>query len=107
MTLSRRAAKRDASEAGIFAFLRKAGWSIEPHSARNGPDAFIAKAGITLAIECKTGKAKLRPGQQGWMDTWQGTAFVLRDVSDAEALNRAAMPAVRFAEQKSGSLKGQ
>lgn len=98
MSIHRRAPRRDQSEASIFAYLRKAGWSVEPHSAKDGPDAFIAKGGITIAIECKTGKAKPRPGQIAWAKEWQGLYYLLRDVQDAAALNRAAMPAVRMGQ---------
>lgn len=87
---------RDLSEASIVEYLRKAGWSVLPVTTKDGPDLFIAKAGITVAIECKSGKRKLKPGQKVWAEGWQGTYFVLRDVTEAEALNKAAMPAVKF-----------
>jgi hypothetical protein len=55
---------RDLSEASIVEYLRKAGWSVLPVNTKDGPDLFIAKAGITVAIECKSGKRKLKPGRR-------------------------------------------
>lgn len=96
MTLSRRAAKRDASEKDIVDYLRKAGWSWLAVSVPNGPDGFAAKHSITIAVECKTGTRKLRAGQQRWAESWQGLYYVLRTIEEAAALTRAM-----------GSLKGQ
>lgn len=95
----RRAAKRDASEASIVEYLRKAGWTWEPHSSKDGPDGFASIAGITVAVENKTGKAKQRPGQKQWAERWQGMYFVLRTIEDAAALHRAVQPLRRFKEQ--------
>lgn len=99
----RRFTRRDTSEKPIIAFLKAAGWSVMQVNVRDGPDLFVSKSGVTIAVECKTGKAKQEPGQKQWMERWQGTAFVLRDVADAEALNRAAMPATRFGQQSKGA----
>lgn len=73
MALHRRAAKRDLSEAVIFLALRQAGFCVQPVSVKDGPDAWISKGGHERAV--KTGKAKLRPGQREWHETWQGAAL--------------------------------
>jgi hypothetical protein len=86
----RRAAKRDASEGAIVDYLKAAGWSWEPHSARNGPDGFGGKHGLCVPIECKTGNKPLRKGQKEWHANWRGgPVYVLRCVEDAMALDRA------------------
>ena len=79
----RRAAKRDQSERDIITALRLMGWSVLPVSVANGPDLFASKGQRTVAIECKTGTRKLRPGQAEWSGTWQGEYVVLRSVEDA------------------------
>jgi hypothetical protein len=98
MSIHRRAAKRDTSEKAIVDYLRAAGWSVLPVSVKDGPDNFIAKHGITIAIECKTGNAKPRAGQVKWSENWQGMYYVLRNVEDAAALHRAAQPLASFKE---------
>jgi hypothetical protein len=76
-------------------YLRKAGLSWLPLSVPNGPDGIAGaqlscQTRVNLLIEVKTGKAKLKPGQQKFADEWQGDVpYVLRTVSDAEALVRA------------------
>lgn len=86
----RRAAKRDLSEAAIVEYLRKAGWSVLHLSVTNGPDLVAGKHGHNVLLECKTGKGKLRPGQIQWGASWQGDPpYVIRTVSEAEALTRA------------------
>lgn len=83
----RRAAKRDISEGPIVVALKALGWSWCPVSGRNKPDGFAAKAGRTVAVENKTGTAKLKPGQVRFRDSWPGEYVVLRSVADVIALN--------------------
>jgi hypothetical protein len=86
----RRAAKRDASEESIVQYLRKAGWSVQHLSVKDGPDLLAGRNGATVLIECKTGKGKLRPGQAKWGAEWRGDPpYVIRTVEEAEALTRA------------------
>jgi Holliday junction resolvase len=92
----RRAAKRDAVESQIVEVLRKRGWSVLQVSVKDGPDLFAAKTvylrdhGLNVrrcvAIEVKTGKAKLKPGQADFARTWQGEYVVLRNVDEALSL---------------------
>lgn len=84
----RRAAKRDLSEKLIVDVLRKCGWSVLQISVPDGPDLFAARAGHSVAIEVKTGKQKLRPGQERFKSAWQGEYVVLRNVDEALAFNR-------------------
>jgi hypothetical protein len=101
MSLFRKAAKRDAVEGQIVAALRQLGWSVLQVSVKDGPDLFAArrvyKTGPnpedwtwtwrTVAIECKTGTKKLKPGQERFRETWAGEYVVLRSVEDVIALN--------------------
>lgn len=81
--------------------LEACGWRWEPHSAKDGPDGFaskiVLKANIccgkcqhvvrrTVAIEIKSGKAKLREGQAKWLDDWPGEKAVLRSVEEVKEL---------------------
>jgi hypothetical protein len=100
MSLFRRAAKRDSSEADIVATLRQLGWSVLQVSVKDGPDLFAAKRIYRskfgehvlrcVAIECKTGTKKLKPGQEDFRSKWQGEYVVLRSVDDVLALNSGA-----------------
>jgi hypothetical protein len=86
----RRAAKRDSSEAEIVSYLRAAGWSVLYLSVKDGPDLLAGKHGVNVLIENKTGKAKLRPGQKAWGESWRGDpVYVIRTVHEAEALTKA------------------
>jgi Holliday junction resolvase len=94
----RRAAKRDSSEADIVSTLRQLGWSVLQVSVKDGPDLFAAKHYYpsggwycrTVAIECKTGKRKLKPGQAEFAKVWQGEYVVCRSVEDVLKLNQGA-----------------
>jgi hypothetical protein len=43
-----------------------------------------------VAIECKTGKKKLKPGQAEFAKVWQGEYVVCRSVEDVLKLNQGA-----------------
>jgi len=96
-----RAAKRDASEAGIIRTLESLGYSVLRLSVQDGPDLIAAKKGVVcvnndgtnlygpevLFIECKTGKGKLRPGQQKFAERWPVKVYLFRCSQDVlEAL---------------------
>lgn len=90
MSIHRRAAKRDTTEKAIIAALRAFGFSVVQLSVPDGPDLLVGKCGLSRAIEVKTGKAGLRPGQQDWWADWRGNkAIVLRSVDDVPFLVRA------------------
>jgi hypothetical protein len=85
-----RQAKRDASEKSIVQTLESLGYSVLRLSVPHGPDLLAAKRGgkpELLLAECKTGKGKLRPGQQKFADRWPCKVFVFRTPEDVlEAL---------------------
>jgi hypothetical protein len=101
MSLFRKAAKRDQSERLVIETLKQLGWSVLQVSVKDGPDLFAARSiyrqnsrggpigSRTVAIECKTGKKKLKPGQEDFRSKWQGEYVVLRNVDDVLALNNS------------------
>jgi len=72
MSLHRRAAKRDDSEASIVDRLKALGAGVVRVSGENVPDLLIGWRGMTLLAEVKTGKAKLKPGQVEFASNWRG-----------------------------------
>ena len=66
--------KKDTTQPAIEAKFRQAGWSVcDTHALGvEAPDMFVAKRGLTIAIECKTGKAKRKPHQIDWAIEWRG-----------------------------------
>jgi hypothetical protein len=101
MSLHRRAAKRDASEAAIVEMLEACGWRVLRVSVKDGPDLFASKPSRTVlnqhgqffimpercvAIEVKTGSGKLKPGQKRWLDDWPGETAVIRDIEQVREL---------------------
>jgi hypothetical protein len=107
MSLFRKAAKRDQSERLVIETLRQLGWSVLQVSVKDGPDLFAAKrcdirfavgpntdaivnGPRCVAIECKTGKRKLKPGQDAFRNNWQGEYVICRSVEDVLKLNQGA-----------------
>jgi len=87
MSLHRTAAKRDASEPLIVSALEQAGFSVLRLSVKDGPDLLLGRNGRDRTAECKTGKAKLKPGQKTFAENWRGAKpLVLRSMDDALAL---------------------
>jgi hypothetical protein len=92
----RRAAKRDLSEPEVLDTFKAFGWSVLQISVKDGPDFFASKRveaetptrvrfgyQRVVAVECKTGKRKLRPGQVAFSSVWQGEYVVLRTADEA------------------------
>lgn len=88
-------ARKDLSQPAIEEAFRSAGWSIcDTHAlSKNAPDLFISKAGVTIAIECKTGNRKRKPHQVEWADNWRGKYLTGND--PLELLEQAEL-IVRF-----------
>ena len=99
MSIHRRAAKRDASEREIVEMLEACGWRVLRVSVANGPDLIVSRTAYlqgtgwlsvsgsrTIAIEVKTGKKKLKPGQAAWMESWPGEKAVLRSADEVKEL---------------------
>jgi hypothetical protein len=86
-----RLGKRDANEPAIRRVVEvEFSGSFEPHSAKDGPDAFVGLAGITEPWEIKVSTAKLKPGQKRWSDGWKGRpSQVVRN--EAQARKRLRM----------------
>lgn len=83
--MARRASKVDESQKAIVDALRAASisvFSIAP-IGRDVPDLVVSYRGFTLLVECKTGRAKLTPGQENFRRNWQGAVIVLRDPKQA------------------------
>jgi Holliday junction resolvase len=82
----RRAAKRDTSEKSIIAALKKRGCPVAQVSHPDFPDLLVGYNGDLYAMECKTGKAKLEPGQAKFMELFKGyKVFVVRTADEAIA----------------------
>ena len=92
--------KRDANEPGIRGVVEEAGGSFEPHSNRDGPDAFVGYLGMTEPWEIKNGNAKLRPGQKRWAETWQGRP-VQTVRTEAHARKRLRMMRIEYERRAS------
>lgn len=83
-------AKRDKSEPAIKQALQASGWTVDSISITGGPDLIAGRGGETELIECKTGKAKTKAGQDDWHARWRGRPVrILRTVEDVEELNRS------------------
>lgn len=67
-------AKKDSSQPAIEKAFERAGWVVcDVHAlGRNAPDLFVAKAGVTIAIECKSGSRKRKEHQVEWAELWPG-----------------------------------
>lgn len=65
--------KKDATQPAIEQAFARAGWSIDDtHITPHGFDLYVAKRGVTIAIECKTGRRKRTPEQVEKAEQWQG-----------------------------------
>ena len=78
--------RRDASEPAIIAVFKAAGWSVQQLHIPGGPDLLLGAHGTAHLAEVKSGKAKLREGQDTWHQRWRGSPVrVLRTPEDALA----------------------
>jgi len=77
-------AKKDTSQPDIEKAFLAAGWCIcDTHAlGKNAPDLFAAKAGVTVAIECKTGNNKRKDHQVEWGERWAGNYLWGSDAVD-------------------------
>jgi cellulase/cellobiase CelA1 len=66
--------KVDTTHSAIVQAFRQAGWSVLDTSAvgSGAPDMFVAKRGVTIAVEAKTGKKQRRDNQIVWANEWNG-----------------------------------
>lgn len=84
----RRAARVDANQPEVVKAFRDLGWSVLIISQlKNCCDLFVSKNGRTIAVEVKDGtlppsKRKLTPGEQEFMETWQGEYKIIESIED-------------------------
>ena len=66
--------KADQTQLVIVQSFERAGWTVlDTHKVGGGaPDLFVAKRGVTIAIEAKTGKKKRMDNQVEWAEKWNG-----------------------------------
>ena len=67
-------AKKDLTQPAIEDAFRSASWSVcDVHAlGKQAPDLFVSKAGLTIAIEAKTGTNKRKAHQEEWAEGWRG-----------------------------------
>ncbi len=88
----RRAAMIDANQPEIVDAFRKLGCSVLIISQlKNCCDAFIAKGGVTVAVEIKDGtlppsKRKLTDGEREFRESWRGHYAVVESIDDVTNL---------------------
>ena len=64
--------RRDSAEPEVVAVFLKAGATVVRHSGRDEPDLFVGYRGVWHAVEVKTDRAGLRPGQHAWAEACSG-----------------------------------
>ena len=69
--------RRDTAEAGVIAALREAGATVLQLTGRDVPDLLVGFAGQTHAVEVKTNRAKLKPGQARLAAEWRGSPIAV------------------------------
>lgn len=72
----------DANAHGLYEAARKMGMSVE---VINRPvDALVGFQGLSIAVEVKTDKGKLRPKQEAFFQRFTGAATIWRCLADVE-----------------------
>ena len=95
--------RRDASEPEVIAAFRAAGATIVQHSGADEPDLFVGWLGEWHAVEVKTGKGKLRPGQEAWSRASKGEPLqIARTAQDAMDLLRQWRVAQAVEKRRAG-----
>jgi hypothetical protein len=85
MAAPRYVANRDGNHKEITQALEKIGCSVYDASAVGGsfPDLVVGKHGITMLIEVKTPKGRLKEGQEKWHSEWKGHTCIVRSPMEA------------------------
>lgn len=87
MSAPRHASRTDGNQTSIFAALRQVGAvCLDLHKVGHDcPDSLILFRGKLTLCEIKNpdGYNRVSEGQQRFIDGWQGTAVIVRSVSDA------------------------
>lgn len=89
MTYARRT---DSTHKEVVEAFRKAGWGVLQtfRLGQSAPDLVVAKAGRVVAVEVKSARGRVKPGQAEWLAAWPGETAVVRGLADVLALTRAA-----------------
>lgn len=69
--------RRDKVEPGVVKAFEAAGATVQRLSGKDCPDLAVGLCGRNFFVEVKTDRARLRPGQKDWRDTWAGEKPVL------------------------------
>ena len=77
-------ARRDGNEPEIVNYFRRFGATVTIKSDKDAPDLEVGYEGITVLVEVKTNKGKLRSGQIEWHKNYQGCVFVVRNIQQAQ-----------------------
>lgn len=80
--------RRDTNHAEVIAAFKALGWSVIDTSQLGGSvcDLMVARGGRTVAVEVKTAKGKVKPGQTAWLASWPSETAIVRTVKDVEQL---------------------
>jgi len=81
-----RAKKVDNTHGQIRDHLRAVGWGVfDSHDlGRDFADLVVARRGFTALVECKSGRKKLRPGQESFARWWPGVYVKANTPQEAE-----------------------
>lgn len=81
----KQAAKIDATQPGIVAALRAAGWGVLSLAAlgNGAPDLLVARHGCAGLIECKSRGGRLTDLQRAFAATWPGNVGVAYSPEEA------------------------
>lgn len=89
MSLHRHAAKRDLNEREIIEALTAAGATVEQLSKKGVPDLLVGYVDpetgepTNILIEVKSGRGKLTPDEQEWIEWFAGQVYVVYSVEQA------------------------
>ena len=76
---------QDANHPEVVDALEKIGCTVHDASVMGGgfPDLVVGKQGLTMLIEVKTDKGRLKEGQQKWHTEWRGHTCIVRSPMEA------------------------
>jgi Holliday junction resolvase len=75
----------DNTQHRIVKALRQAGCSVCSLAPLGGgvPDLLVSHHGILYLMECKSEHGKLTAREQEWMDSWDGSVYIVHDELEA------------------------
>lgn len=83
--------RRDTNHAEVIAAFKALGWVVIDMSQLGGSvcDLMVARGGRTVAVEVKTAKGKVKPGQTAWLASWPSETAIVRSLRDVALLTHA------------------